>query len=107
MLRIVRILVESEFPRPTGTESSSRLEEKLARYARVARASDAPDALLFMFPTERREAEARRALFNCGMRVLTGSRGQAGQDPLSASWLPVGGEGRVQIADVGSARRVG
>jgi len=90
-----------------GTESSSRLEEKLARYARVARASDAPDALLFMFPTERREAEARRALFNCGMRVLTGSRGQAGQDPLSASWLPVGGEGRVQIADVGSARRVG
>lgn len=90
-----------------GTESSSRLEEKLTRYARVARSPDAPDALLFVFPTERREAEARRALFNCGMLLLTGTRGYAGEDPLSPFWLPVGGDRRIRIVDMGSARRAG
>jgi len=88
-----------------GTENSSRLEEKLTRYARVARASDAPEALLFLFPTERRETEARRALFNCGMPVLTGSRPCAMDDPLGAVWLPVGGDRRIRLVDVGSARR--
>jgi hypothetical protein len=90
-----------------GTESSSRLEEKLTRYARVARASDAPEALLFLFPTERREAEARRALFNCGMVLLTGTRGHAGEDPLSPSWLPIGSDRRLRIVDVASGRRAG
>jgi len=90
-----------------GTESSSRLEEKLTGYARVARSPDAPDALLFLFPTERREAEARRALFNCGMLLLTGTRGYAGEDPLSPFWLPVGGDRRIRIVDMGSARRAG
>jgi hypothetical protein len=90
-----------------GTENSSRLEEKLTRYARAARFPDAPEALLFVFPTERREAEARRALFNCGMLLLTGSRGHAGEDPLSPSWLPIGGDQRIRIIDVSSARRAG
>jgi hypothetical protein len=62
-----------------GTENSSRLEEKLVRYARVARFADAPQALLFVFPTVHREAEARRALFNCGMPLLTGTRGFVGK----------------------------
>jgi Replication-relaxation len=90
-----------------GTESSSRLEEKLARYARVARLADAPEALLFLFPTERREAEARRALINCGLLVLTGSRRFAGEEPLSPCWLPIEGDRRLRITDVGSARRSG
>lgn len=82
-----------------GTESSSRLEEKLARYARVARFPDAPAALLFLFPTQRREAEARRVLFNCGMLVLTGSRATAAEDPLGPFWLPSGADRRLRIAD--------
>jgi hypothetical protein len=90
-----------------GTESSSRLEEKLARYARVSRFGDAPQAVLFLFPTDHREVEARRALFNCGMLVLTGSRGLAGKDPLTQSWLPMGSDRRLRIVDVGSARRAG
>lgn len=82
-----------------GTESSSRLEEKLARYSRVARSPDAPEAVLFLFPTERREAEARRVLFNCGMAVLTGTRVPAGEDPLGPVWLPSGADRRVRIVD--------
>ena len=88
-----------------GTENSARLEEKLTRYARVARASDSPQALLFLFQTERREAETRRALFNCGMPVLTGSKPSAIDDPLGAVWLPVGGDRRIRLVDVSSARR--
>jgi hypothetical protein len=64
-----------------GTERISPLEEKLARYERLARFPDAPHAVLFLFPTERREAEARRVLFHCGMAVLTGTRALAGNDP--------------------------
>lgn len=82
-----------------GTESSSRLEEKLARYARVARSPNAPDAVLFLFPTGQREAEARRVLFNCGMTVLTGTRIAAGEDPLGPFWLPTGADGRLRIVD--------
>jgi hypothetical protein len=66
-----------------GTEPLSALEEKLARYARVSRFSDSPSTLLFVFPTERREIEARRVLFNSGMRVLSGTRALAGTEPQS------------------------
>jgi hypothetical protein len=90
-----------------GTETPSRLEEKLTRYARGGPFPEAPQVLPFLFPTERREAEARRALFKCGMPVLTGSRGNAGEDPLSQSWLPIGDDRRLRIVDVGSARSAG
>lgn len=80
-----------------GTESSVRLEEKLARYARVSRFSDSPGILLFLFPTERREMEARRVLFNCGMSVLTGNA-LAAENPLGSFWLPVGAEQRIPFA---------
>jgi hypothetical protein len=90
-----------------GTESSSKLEGKLAGYARVARFADAPQALLFVFPTEQREAEARRVLFNCGMAVLTGTRGFVGKDPLTPFWLSIGGHRRIGIVDVGSAKGAG
>jgi hypothetical protein len=84
-----------------GTENFSRLEEKLDRYARVSRFSDSPGVLLFLFPTERREVEARTVLFNSGLRVLTGTRALAGSDPLGPYWLPVGGEARVRMLDTG------
>jgi hypothetical protein len=82
-----------------GTERCSPLEQKLTRYARVARFPDTPEALLFLFPTERREAEARRVLFNCGMLVLTGTRALAGENPLGPFWLPGGGVGRLGIME--------
>jgi hypothetical protein len=86
-----------------GTETTSALEEKLSRYARVSRFSDSPGVLLFLFPTLRREVEARRVLFNCGMRVLTGTRALAGNDPLGAFWLPAEGEVRLRIVDAGES----
>jgi Replication-relaxation len=87
-----------------GTEHSSRLEEKLTRYTGVAGAFDAPEAVIFVFPTERRETEARRALFNCGMLVLTATRHSAMADPLGPICLPVGADVRVRIADITSPR---
>jgi hypothetical protein len=88
-----------------GTERCSPLEQKLTRYARVARSPDAPEALLFLFPTQRREAEARRVLFSPGMLLLTGTRGSAGEDPLGPFWLPSGADRRLRITD--AARRGG
>jgi hypothetical protein len=85
-----------------GTETTSALEEKLARYARVSRFSDSPGVLLFLFPTERREAEARSVLFNCGMIVLTASKVEFAQDPLSSCWLPMEGDRRDSILNSGA-----
>jgi Replication-relaxation len=85
-----------------GTESTSALEEKLARYARVSRFSDSPAVLFFLFPTERREVEARRVLFNCGMLVATATRVSFARDPLGSCWLPVAGDRRMSIPTVGA-----
>jgi hypothetical protein len=85
-----------------GTETISALEEKLARYARVSRFSDSPGVLLFLFPTERREAEARSVLFNCGMLVATASKVVFARDPLSSCWLPIAGDRRVAIPNIGT-----
>lgn len=93
----VRFFVELD----RGTENFSRLEEKLARYARVSRFSDSPGVLLFLFPSERRETEARSVLFNCGMLVLTASNVLAAQDPLGRCWLPIAGDRRVSVLDAG------
>jgi hypothetical protein len=92
----VRFFVEVD----RGTESSARLEEKVARYARVARYADAPEAVLFLFHSERREAEARRVLVNPGMVVLTGTRASGGQNPLGPFWLPSGADRRLRITDL-------
>jgi hypothetical protein len=45
-----------------GTENRGRLEDKMERYRVLARAETAPDVVLFCFPSEAREASARRIL---------------------------------------------
>src|SRR5919204_6108212 len=45
-----------------GTENRGRLEEKMEKYRILARAATAPDVVLFCFPSEAREASARRVL---------------------------------------------
>ena len=81
-----------------GTESGAQLEEKLAAYARISRLPDAPTLLLVVFPTERREAEARRHLRNAGLLIVTATLSAAMNDPLGNVWLPIDGERRVGIA---------
>ena len=66
----------------------------------MARFPDASEALLFLFPSDRREAEARRVLLNCGMVVLTGARAPAGEDPLGPFWLPSGADRRLRISEL-------
>lgn len=85
----------TEEPRPLRYWKKTRL------LCRVSRFSDSPGVLLFLFPTERRELEASTVLFNCGLRLLTGTRALAGEEPLESFWLPVRGEARVRIVDAG------
>jgi hypothetical protein len=86
-----------------GTENSSRLERKLAGYRRVARFPDAPDVLLFVFHSGRREVEARRALSDPGMPLATTTDDQTSEDPLGPIWLRLGGERRVTLLDIALA----
>lgn len=83
-----------------GTEDLPRLAEKLHGYRRVSGLSNAPDALLFVFPTERREAEARRVLANPGMPLYTSTRERTRRDPLGAIWLQIGDDRRVSLAEI-------
>jgi hypothetical protein len=73
-----------------GTEPHGRLRAKLHRYAEVAPLTDAPRILLFAFLTERREIEARRALFSPGFTLATTSLERSMADPLGPVWQPLG-----------------
>ncbi|MGH2710272.1 MAG: replication-relaxation family protein [Actinomycetota bacterium] len=84
-----------------GTENSSQLEGKLVGYHRVARFPDAPDALLFVFPTQRREIEARKVLAGAGMPIATATAADALSDPVGDIWLVVGDEARIALAALG------
>ncbi len=79
-----------------GTETLSRLADKLPGYGKLLAAEDVPGAaplwVLFRFPSPRREAEARRALEKParqhGVRVATAVLAP-GESPAEAIWLPV------------------
>jgi hypothetical protein len=86
-----------------GTENSSRLERKLVGYRRVAGFPDAPDVLLFVFHSGRREAEARKVLSDPGMPVATTTEVMATDDPLGPIWLRLRGERRVTLLDLALA----
>jgi hypothetical protein len=86
-----------------GTENLAQLEGKLVGYHRVARFPDAPDALLFVFPTQRREVEARNVLVGAGMPIATATAADAVSDPLADIWLVVGGEARVALVALGGS----
>lgn len=73
-----------------GTETHGQLRGKLRRYSEVALLPDVPRTVLFAFPTERREMEARRALHIPGLSVATTVLELSMADPLAPVWLPVG-----------------
>lgn len=85
-----------------GTENSSQLEGKLVGYRRIVRFPDAPDVLLFVFPTDRREAEARKVLVDARLPIATTTAQRAASDPLGDIWLMVGGDLRASLMELAS-----
>lgn len=83
-----------------GTETHERLRAKLYRYAALARLPDVPRLVLFAFPTDRREAEARRSLLSGGLTVATIALPRAMADPLGPVWQPLGHPFRLSILDL-------
>jgi len=76
-----------------GTETLTRLADKLTGYAELVRATGWSPWVCFWFPSPRREAEARRVLAHPEVAVATGAGGPGtgmGAGPGGAVWLPVG-----------------
>jgi hypothetical protein len=84
-----------------GTMNRGRLEEKLERYVVVASGPDAPQAVLFCFPSEEREQSAREVLFRPRLGVATTTLERHLGDPLGPVWRPVRGDRRVDLLDLG------
>lgn len=85
-----------------GTETHERLRAKLRRYAEVASLPGGPRMVLFAFPTDRREAEARRALFSPGLTVATTALPRTLADPLGPVWQPLRHPFRVPLFEIRS-----
>jgi hypothetical protein len=88
-----------------GTMYRGRLEEKLERYVLVASGPDAPQAVLFCFPSADREQSAREVLRRPGLEVATTTADRHGADPLGPVWRPVGADRRVRLLDLGEGAR--
>jgi hypothetical protein len=85
-----------EFDR--GSERGDRLRRKLVFYARLAGRAEAPDALVFLFPGERRErSSAPKLRLDIGFPLLTSYRELFYADPLGPVWLPVRSDQRVSL----------
>lgn len=84
-----------------GTENRGRLEEKMERYRVLARAVTAPDVVLFCFPSQAREASTRRVLGGTPMPVATATLNRHLNDPLGLNWLPLDGDQRLGLVDLG------
>lgn len=87
-----------------GTEPRNRLEDKMERYRVLARAATAPDVVLFCFPSEAREANARLVLGGTAMPVATATLDRHLAEPFGAIWLPLDADRRVRVVDVGNRR---
>ncbi len=82
----------------TGTEHLAQLAGKLAGYADLAAVLDQPPWLLFVLPSRRREAEARRVLQAAALPVATAVDDPAGS-AAGARWWPLGrAEQRCRLA---------
>jgi hypothetical protein len=89
-----------------GTERGDRLRHKVLSYGRLARRKEAPDALVFLFPSEKRERYAQPKLrVNLDIRVVTSHRELFYADPLGPVWRPVGFDRRVSLPQLGRGMR--
>jgi len=86
-----------------GTEIRSRLARKLEACADLAGTPEAPDALVFCFPSAEREASARTILEEPGIVVATGVLQEHLRDPLGEVWLSLGGRRRRPLIDLAPA----
>ncbi|MBW3536187.1 MAG: replication-relaxation family protein [Actinobacteria bacterium] len=81
-----------------GTETLSRLVEKLPNYDKVAVDRGTPTWVLFAFTSARREQTARRALADATVPIATAAL-LDGIAPHDAVWLPLrGADGRLPLA---------
>jgi len=87
-----------------GTESRDRLAEKLERYLLIASGPDAPEAVLFCFPSAEREQNAREVFRRPGISVATTSAERHLADPLGHVWRRVGDDQRIRLIDLASGR---
>lgn len=81
-----------------GTESGTRLAEKLPGYRDLLSVAVAPTAVLFCFPSAGREAAARRALVD-GPPTLATAVLSPGVNPADAVWLTLAGSRRVRLTE--------
>lgn len=86
-----------------GTEIRSRLSRKLEAFADLAGAPEAPDVLVFCFPSSEREASARAILEDPGIVVATGVLQDHLRDPLGEVWLPLGARRRRPMVNLPGA----
>jgi Replication-relaxation len=84
-----------------GTERGDRLRRKLLSYGRLGRRREKPDAIVFIFPSEKRERAARSKLeLDIGIRVATSHRELHEANPLGRTWLPIDDERRRLLIDL-------
>ena len=84
-----------------GTERGDRLRRKLLSYGRLGRRRDKPDAIIFLFPSEKREKTARPKLeIDIGMEIATSCRELHEAEPLARIWLPIGSDRRHSLIDL-------
>jgi hypothetical protein len=93
--------LEFLFELDMGTERLSRLEAKMERYRIMAKAETAPDVVLFCFPTEGREANARPALGGTPMPVATATLERHLSEPFGPNWLSISADRRVPFWELG------
>ena len=82
-----------------GTESGTRLAEKLPGYRDLLSVAVAPTAVLFCFPSAGREAAARRALVD-GPPTLATAVLSPGVNPADTVWLTLTSSRRVRLAEL-------
>jgi hypothetical protein len=89
-----------------GTERGDRLRRKLLSYGRLGRRREKPDAIVFIFPSERRESAARSKLeLDIGIRVATSHRDLHEANPLGRNWLPIDTDRRCSLIDLPMSAR--
>lgn len=86
-----------------GTEIRSRLSRKLEAFTDLAGTPEAPDVLVFCFPSSEREASARAVLEDPGILVATGVLTDHLRDPLGEVWLPLEARRRRPLVDLPGA----
>ncbi len=109
-LRHRGVVVEFFVEVDRGTETLTRLADKLTGYVELVHATGWSPQVCFWFPSPRREAEARRVLAHPEVAVVTGAAGLGtgmGGGPGGTVWLPGGSTGpRRHLIDLAAGTAV-